>query len=170
MFGTLLGGLTIAHFGWRAMFVGLGNITFLWLWPWFFVTRGGGVHPPAEHGPPPVSYLSILRRREFWGAALGRFSLNYTFYFVITWLPTFLVKGGGFTVSQMAGIGAIIYGVYAVSTAVAGAASDRWIRHGGSPLRCGWSSFARLLLEYLGKLRNGLIDLALRDRVGRQKA
>ena len=48
----------------------------------------------------------------------------------MTWLPTFLVKAGGFTVSEMAGIGAGIYGTYAVATALAGAASDRWIRTG----------------------------------------
>src|SRR6185295_14712822 len=54
------------------------------------------------------------------------------FYFVLTWLPSFLVKAGGFTVSEMAGIGAAIYGIYAVATVLAGAASDRWIRRGGS--------------------------------------
>src|SRR5262245_48132125 len=44
-----------------------------------------------------------------------------------------LVNAGGFTVSQMAAIGAAIYGIYATATAVAGAASDRWIQRGGSP-------------------------------------
>jgi len=134
MLGTLFGGLAMARFGWRVMFIGLGIITLLWLWPWFTVTRAG-FHEPAREDPLPVSYLAILRRREFWGAALGHFCINYTFYFVITWLPTFLVKAGGFTVSQMAGIGAVIYGIYAVTTALAGAASDRWIRRGGSATR-----------------------------------
>ena len=44
----------------------------------------------------------------------------------------FLVKAGGFTVSEMAGIGALIYGIYAATTALAGTASDQWIRAGGS--------------------------------------
>jgi len=132
MLGTLFGGLAMARFGWRVMFVGLGVITLVWLWPWFIVTRHRHFDGPSEEEAAAVSYAAILRRREFWGAALGHFSINYAFYFVITWLPTFLVKAGGFTVSQMAGIGAAIYGVYAVSTALAGAVSDRWIRHGGS--------------------------------------
>ena len=38
MLGTLFGGLAMVHFGWRAMFIGLGIITMLWLWPWFLVT------------------------------------------------------------------------------------------------------------------------------------
>jgi MFS family permease len=79
-----------------------------------------------------VPYSEILRRRAFWGAALGHFCSNYAFYFIITWMPMFLVKAGGFTVAQMAGIGAVIYGIYAATTAFAGAASDRWIRAGGS--------------------------------------
>lgn len=133
MLGTLFGGLAMAHFGWRVMFVGLGVITFLWLWPWYLVTRGTNSYAPTEEGPAAVGYTAILRRREFWGAAIGHFCSNYVFYFVITWLPSFLVKAGGFTVSQMAGIAAVIYGIYAVTTALAGAASDRWIRGGGSP-------------------------------------
>jgi len=135
MLGTLFGGLTMAHFGWRAMFISLGTITLLWLWPWLMVARRGLSHAEEEQGPPPVSYPAILRQREFWGAALGHFSINYGFYFVMTWLPTFLIKAGGFTVSQMSGIAAAIYGIYAVTTAVAGVVSDRWIARGGTPTR-----------------------------------
>ena len=32
MLGTLLGGLAMARFGWRAMFIGLGIMTMVWLW------------------------------------------------------------------------------------------------------------------------------------------
>lgn len=93
------------------------------------------LHAGKEHGALPVSYREILRRREFWGAALGHFGTNYAFYFVVTWIPTFLVKAGGFTVSQMAEIVAAIYGVYAVTAALSGLAADRQIARGGSPTR-----------------------------------
>ena len=135
MLGTLFGGLAMARYGWRAMFIGLGIITLLWLWPWFAVTRGGLSQTEQAHGPTPVSYRTILRQREFWGAALGHFSVNWAFYVVMTWLPTFLVKAGGFTVSQMAGIAATIYGVDAVITAAAGVVSDRWIARGATATR-----------------------------------
>jgi MFS family permease len=136
MLGTLFGGLAMARFGWRAMFVGLGIVTLLWLWPWLVVTRRrdfGSVS--SEQALPSISYRAILRRHEFWGTAIGHFSINYAFYFVITWLPTFLVKAGGYSLSQMAGIGAAIYGIYAASTALSGALSDRWIRAGGTATR-----------------------------------
>lgn len=135
MVGTLFGGLVMARFGWRAMFLGLGVITLCWLWPWFAVTRGGFSDAREEHSPVPVSYREIMRQREFWGTALGHFSINYAFYFIITWVPAFLVKAGGFTVSQMAGIVAAIYGVFAASAALSGLVADRQIARGGSPTR-----------------------------------
>ncbi len=136
MLGTLFGGLAMAHFGWRVMFIGLGVITLLWLLPWFLVTRGRDLDaPPADRELQTVSYAAILRQRDFWGSALGHFCINYAFYFVMTWLPTFLVKAGGFTLPEMAWIGATIFGAYAVTTAVAGAASDHWIRRGGAVTR-----------------------------------
>ena len=98
MLGTSFGGLAMARFGWRAMFIGLGIITILWLLPWFLVTRGHSFDAPADRQHQSVSYSAILRQREFWGTALGHFCINYAFYFVMTWLPTFLVKAGGFTV------------------------------------------------------------------------
>jgi len=135
MLGTLFGGLAMAQFGWRPMFVGLGIITILWIWPWLVVTRGESFDAPETEALPSISYAAILRRREFWGAALGHFSINYGFYFVLTWLPMYLVKAGGFTVTAMSAIAAAIYGIYAVTTALAGVLSDRWIREGGSPTR-----------------------------------
>jgi MFS family permease len=133
MLGTLFGGLAMARFGWRAMFIGLGIMTMVWLWPWFQITRRLKFDAPEDEAVASISYSAILRRREFWGAALGHFSINYGFYFVMTWLPTFLVKAGGFTVAQMAWTGFAIYGIYAVATALAGILSDRWILQGGSP-------------------------------------
>ncbi len=135
MLGTLFGGLAMAHYGWRAMFVSLGVITLLWLWPWTVVTRRGALHVPETHDTRAVPYAQILRRREFWGAALGHFCSNYPFYFVLSWLPTFLVKNGGFSVAQMAQIGALIYALYALSTFAVGAASDAWVRAGGAITR-----------------------------------
>ncbi len=135
MLGTLFGGLAMARFGWRAMFLGLGVITLLWLWPWLAVTRGGFSRASEEHGPVPVSYREILRQRDFWGAALGHFASNYGFYFVLTWAPAFLVKAGGFAVSQMAGIVAAIYAVYAATAALSGLVADRQIARGGSATR-----------------------------------
>jgi MFS family permease len=135
MLGTLFGGLAMARFGWRVMFVAMGSITLLWIWPWLLLTRKGQVRENSESAATSIKYAEILRERAFWGTALGHFASNFPFYFVLTWLPSYLVKAGGFTIVQMAVISAIVYGVYALSTLLAGILSDRLIVAGYSPGR-----------------------------------
>jgi len=134
-FGTYFGGLLIAGLGWRQVFLAFGLISLLWLWPWLARTRKlsmarGGTAPEA--GPP---YLAVIRHREAWGAALGHFSANYLFFFVLSWMPLYLVKARGFSVTHMAQLGGAIYLAYAASNAACGWLTDRWIAAGGSPNR-----------------------------------
>ena len=37
--GTLVGGLVLARYGWRAVFLVLGALSLLWLWPWLRTPR-----------------------------------------------------------------------------------------------------------------------------------
>ena len=77
-FGTLLGGLLMAQFGWRAVMVTFGALSLLWLWPWLVTTwRLPSTVAAAGTGKPP-SYAMILRRREAWGACLGQYCSNYS--------------------------------------------------------------------------------------------
>jgi MFS family permease len=104
----------------------------LWLWPWLVATRrlsAADDGPKVDAAPP---FRAILARREAWGAGLGHFCCNYGFYFVISWLPLYLVKSRGFSVSQMAELGGLIYLVYAASSLAVGWLSDRWMAAGGS--------------------------------------
>jgi MFS family permease len=131
--GTLLGGLLMAQFGWRVVMVGFGALSLLWLWPWIAATwRSPSTVIEAGAGRPP-SYVMILGRRAARAACVGQFCNNYTLYFVLSWLPLFLVKSRGFSLEEMAKIGAAVYGMYALSCAVTGWASDRWILAGQSP-------------------------------------
>jgi MFS family permease len=66
---------------------------------------------------------------------LGHFSVNYGYYFVISWLPSYLVKVGGYTVSQMAWISATIFAVNASATLLSGIAADQLIKRGSSVTR-----------------------------------
>lgn len=131
-FGTFVGGMLIARIGWRSVFVLFGIVSLLWLVPWFASTRHASAHgdlQPRDLGP---SFASILRHTEIWGASLGQFCAAYAFYFVISWLPLYLVKSRGLSVGQMAEIGGLIYLVYAASSYSVGWLSDQWIRIGAS--------------------------------------
>ena len=131
-FGTFTGGMLMAQMGWRQVFILFGLVSLLWLWPWLVATR----HLSAADDGPKVdtapSFRAILARREAWGAGLGHFCINYGFYFVISWMPLYLVKSRGFSVSQMAELGGLIYLVYAASSLTVGWSSDRWMAAGGS--------------------------------------
>ncbi len=71
--------------------------------------------------------------RALWGASLGHFASNYGYYFVVSWLPFYLVKSRGFSIGSMVAIASWAYLLNAVSALVMGWAADRWIRGGESP-------------------------------------
>lgn len=131
---TLLGGLLVDHFGWRALFLVLGLGGLLWLLPWILLvpseagTQGG----KTEAGP---SFSDILQRREAWGTSLGMFTLGYVWYFLLTWLPMYLVQERGFSMSRMAVMGSLPFWAMAGATMSAGWASDQWIKRGGTVTR-----------------------------------
>lgn len=134
-FGTFAGGLLMVELGWRPAFVIFGLVSMAWIVPWLISTRrlsGSDDTPKIDTAPP---FAVILARRELWGAGLGHFASNYALYFVISWLPLYLVKARGLTVAQMAELGGLIYLVYAASAVITGWLSDRWMAAGASPNR-----------------------------------
>jgi MFS family permease len=130
--GTFAGGLLMARFGWRASFVLFGVLSLVWLIPWSRVkvheptTREGAATP---HVPP---FRAILRQRALWGTAIGVFGGNYSFFFVLAWLPTYLVKARGLSMDEMATIASPSYALSAVMAVVGGFGIDHWVRRGGS--------------------------------------
>jgi sugar phosphate permease len=66
---------------------------------------------------------------------MGLFAGNYVSYFLITWLPFYLVRDRHFSVDNMAKIGGIAYLLGACSATLAGWLSDRWIMSGATPSR-----------------------------------
>jgi MFS transporter, ACS family, D-galactonate transporter len=106
--GVPILGLVLVHFGWRWNFAATGAISVLFLFLFYAFYRnpsedrfltpverafiaGGGAQPEdrvhAAKGAP-LGYL--LRQRRVWGLALGFASYNYTFYLMLTWLPSYL--------------------------------------------------------------------------------
>jgi len=131
-FGTFVGGLLMAHYGWRTVFGLFGAVSILWLLPWRAATRHASAGIAPGRNPAAPSFAAILRRRAFWGTCLAHFCGLYSFYFVISWLPLYLVKSRGLSVPHMAEISGLIYIVYAGSTFLAGRLSDAAIAAGFS--------------------------------------
>ncbi len=130
--GTLAGGLVMAHYGWRATFLAFGGVSILWLVPWLLLVRSMPARAPTHRASRVPGYLAILRQRAAWGAIPGHFASNYTLYFVLTWLPLYLVKDRGFSMTEMAELGAASYVVFGLSSILMGWLCDRWIAAGAS--------------------------------------
>ena len=134
-FGAYAGGMAMAAWSWRPVFIVFGLASLLWLWPWFSASRAAGPEskPTADRAAIPLRH--ILSRRALWGAGLGHFANNYTLYFVVSWLPLFLVKSRGFSMAEMATLSGAIYVVYAISGWIVGWSTDRWMAVGASASR-----------------------------------
>ena len=129
--GTLIGGLLMAHYGWRPVFIVFGALSLLWLWPWLRTRVDTPAGAAGETVAPPALRL-ILRQRALWGAAVGHFASNYTYYFILSWLPLYLVKARGFSMGSMAMIASWAYLLNALSALGMGRLQDHWIRMGRS--------------------------------------
>ena len=127
--GTIAGGLLMARYGWRTTFVALGIISLLWLPAW----QHWQPAPPLQklehhHGGP--GFTLILREGSFWGAAIGHGCGNYLLYFLVSWLPYYLVQERHLSMLSMTGSAGLVYGIDSLSAIVAGWLADRQIRNG----------------------------------------
>jgi MFS family permease len=107
--GVPLLGILLLHFGWRWSFAATGFISILYFVLFYafyrnpsedqrlssaerqFIAKGGAQpedRAKAEKGAP-LWYL--LRQRRVSGLALGFFGYNYTFYLLLTWLPSYFL-------------------------------------------------------------------------------
>jgi MFS transporter, ACS family, D-galactonate transporter len=130
--GLLIGGPLIAHLGWRPFFIFLGSGSLLWLVPWVFWMPSSAAQTAARQQ---LSFLTILRQRSAIGTCLGLFCVNYCLYFLVTWLPFYLVRERHFSLREMALIGGGVFLTGAASAAVTGKLSDLWIVSGAAPTR-----------------------------------
>ena len=146
--GILIGGLMVAQFGWRVLFLAFGALSLLWLIPWLTFRRPEPLAEQARAMPTPIAlpldaatrgaeptFSDLLARRELWGAALGHFSANYPYFLVLLWLPLYLVKQQGFSLTQMAWIGGAVYLLSALFGLIFARIADAWIARGASENR-----------------------------------
>lgn len=136
---------------WKATFIVVGTLGFLWLIPWLIVYKTGPEKHPwvteeereyiltgqrntetnevATYAPGP---REILTRKESWGVILASFFLDPIWWLFVIWLPIFLAETYGFGVKDI--------GLYAWVPYV-GAAIGAWF--GGllaqNRIKAGWT-------------------------------
>lgn len=133
--GTLAGGLIVASLGWRAMFLIFGLATLLWLIPWQQLTKAI-VQPLSAGAEQRVPLRRLLGRWSLWSMGIGHSLGNYCFYFLLAWLPLYLVKARGLSIVEMTMLATLGYTVQAAAALAYGHFSDRWTRSGRSEAVC----------------------------------
>jgi MFS family permease len=127
--GTLAGGLILASWGWRAIFIVFGALTLLWLFPWREVTRS--LESAGEDSRSTgVPMRRILKRWPLWSMSIAHVASNYGFYFLLIWLPVYLVGARGLPIGEMTLLATLGYAAQAVAAILFGIWSDRWTRSG----------------------------------------
>jgi MFS family permease len=134
-FGTLAGGLILGTWGWRAIFLTFGLVTLLWLLPWRQTVRA---LPTTGHhdGGAKVPIGKLLGKWPLWSMSIVHAFGNWTFYFMLAWLPLFLTKSRGFSIAEMTLLATLGYALQGACAMAYGYFSDWWTQSGRSEAVC----------------------------------
>lgn len=126
--GTLLGTILLESLGWRFMFAATGLGALVWLPFWLFLAPPDKVRddsPVRDTPAPRVEWRTLFAGRAFWAMTAGIFLSSYFWYFLLTWVPTYLTVARGFSTLEM---GRVLSGplfAMAVLNVVSGSIADR---------------------------------------------
>jgi MFS transporter, ACS family, D-galactonate transporter len=137
--GVMFGGIFIAHYGWRPLFLvtGLGALT--WLIPWFWIAdsipdskqqQTDAATEKKVHAH--LSIKEIFSSSRAWGTFIGNFCGGYVWYLMLSWMPSYLVTERHMNLAKMGMVGSLLFAVTGITSILSGFATDRLIRRGRS--------------------------------------
>jgi sugar phosphate permease len=106
--GVPLLGILLLSFGWRWSFAATGFLSLLYFLLFYvfyrnpsedkalsaaecnFISQGGAQPEDRAKAAKGAPFGYLLRQRKVWGLVLGFASYNYTFYLLLTWMPSYL--------------------------------------------------------------------------------
>lgn len=129
--GTLAGGMILATLGWRAIFIAFGLATLIWLLPWRRVVEA---LPTVADGDSerPVPIGRLVGKWSLWSMGIGHACGNFSFYFLLAFLPLYLIQQRGLSIEQMTVLATLGYATQGAAAFALGAWSDRWTKSGRS--------------------------------------
>ena len=131
--GTLVGGIILANFGWRAIFIVFGLLTLTWLVPWYREVR---CLPRADETVTSnVPVRRLLGQWSLWAMSIGHAASNFAFYFLLAFTPLYLVQHEGMPIQLMVLLTTLGYATQGATAFAIGIWSDRWTRSGRSEAR-----------------------------------
>ena len=132
--------------GWRAAFVIVGSLGFVWLIVWLLVYQAPEKNPRVsaqelayirsdneESSGERVSLMQMLGQRQLWAFALGKLLTDPIWWFYLYWLPKFLDARFGI---KLAGVALPIIVIYLVADV--GSVGGGWLS--GRLIKAGWTT------------------------------
>lgn len=172
--GTLLGTLLIDRLGWRSMFAitGLGALLWLPFWLWLApkdrVVPVQPVVPQPELKPADMPWRATMRNKTVWAMSASIFLTSYYWFFLLTWVPTYLTSTRGFTTLEMGRVLSTPLFIMAVLNIIAGSIADRVVKRVGSVFRvrvlfaaAGYTGAAAVLLLLVFPGREAVLPILL---------
>ncbi len=126
-----------AHLGWRWAFLFTGALGFVWLALWLILYRRPEEHPRCTAGereyiqrdpvapPGKISWARLLRYKQTWTFAAGKFMVDPIWWFYLFWIPDYLQREHGLRLTQ---IGLPILVIYLISDV--GSVGGGWLSSG----------------------------------------
>jgi MFS transporter, ACS family, D-galactonate transporter len=143
--GALVGSMLIAGLGWRPLFAitGIGALVWLPFWLWLAPRDGSEeakrtAAASAAVKDAPVTAASLrqaLNTPAVWLLFVCIFLSSYYWYFLLTWVPSYLTLSRGLSTIGMGRVLSAAMLAMAAFNIVFGALADRMVRRAGSVFR-----------------------------------
>ncbi len=131
-------------FGWRAAFVVVGAIGFIWVLAWLAVGRPApAISGPdrADQGSPdtqsneatgekPFGLIELLSCRRTWGCILVRVFTDPIIYFISFWVPKYLATNHGYTLADIGKFAWIPFAALSAGQILGGAITSWLVERG----------------------------------------
>jgi len=152
--------------GWQAAFVVTGLIGMLWLVAWLVLYKNpresrhvnaaelAHIEQDPADAEGKVGWFTVLRKRETWAYALGKFLIDPVWWMLLFWLPDFFKKTFELDLFMFAVVLSVVYLISDVGSVAGGWLSSRFMKMGWSINR---ARKVTLLLFAIGALPYFLI-------------
>ncbi|MHB8501754.1 MAG: MFS transporter [Candidatus Acidiferrales bacterium] len=134
----------VVHWGWRAAFVGIGALGFVWLAFWLLIYRKPGEHPRVSKAEldyitsgvaeptGKISWARLIPLRQTWAFVAGKFLTDPVWWFYLFWVPGFLQSKHGLALTGLGVPVMVIYVISDVGSVAGGWLSSSLIKRGRS--------------------------------------
>jgi len=171
--GVIVSMLTVPwitlHWGWRTAFVVTGALGFVWLIFWLLLFSKPELHPllskteleyiksdPLEVVPQ-IRWARLIQHRQTWAFAIGKFTIDPIWWFLLFWVPDFLQRTHGLNLMQLIIPVSVIY-LISDAGSVAGGGLSSWMIHRGQSV-----NFSRKLAMFICAI--AVLPIIFADRV-----